>query len=125
MRPPAPPFPFVQEGHTRGAQHPFPLATPLCTHRQGASEGKQGQAAPSRGAPFARQGAHEASRLPTCRAAGPVPSPCAHVYRTRTVAFVPEMPEEFLQEDDVRAFGSMTQEHYDAWRHIEASFPSA
>ncbi|KAH9011981.1 hypothetical protein EDB83DRAFT_2530140 [Lactarius deliciosus] len=40
------------------------------------------------------------------------------------VAFVPEMPEEFLEEDDVRAFGSMTQEHYDAWRHIEASFPS-
>jgi hypothetical protein len=34
------------------------------------------------------------------------------------------MPEEFLEEDDVRAFGSMTQEHYDAWRHIEASFPS-
>ncbi|KAH9072765.1 hypothetical protein EDB83DRAFT_2516541 [Lactarius deliciosus] len=30
------------------------------------------------------------------------------------------MPEEFLEEDDVRAFGSMTQEHYDTWRHIEA-----
>ncbi|KAH9040866.1 hypothetical protein EDB83DRAFT_2524198 [Lactarius deliciosus] len=44
--------------------------------------------------------------------------------RTPGVAFVPEMPEEFLEEDDVRAFGSMTQEHYDAWRHIEASFPS-
>ncbi|KAH9048643.1 hypothetical protein EDB83DRAFT_2317391 [Lactarius deliciosus] len=41
-----------------------------------------------------------------------------------SVAFVPEMPEEFLEEDDIRAFGSMTQEHYDAWRHIKASFPS-
>ncbi|KAH9055102.1 hypothetical protein EDB83DRAFT_2521293 [Lactarius deliciosus] len=29
------------------------------------------------------------------------------------------MPEEFLEEDDACAFGSMTQEHYDAWRHIE------
>ncbi|KAH9164756.1 hypothetical protein EDB89DRAFT_1911941 [Lactarius sanguifluus] len=41
------------------------------------------------------------------------------------VAFTPEMPEEFLQEDDVHAFGAMTQEHWEAWRHIEASFPSS
>ncbi|KAH9011182.1 hypothetical protein EDB83DRAFT_2530416 [Lactarius deliciosus] len=46
------------------------------------------------------------------------------IWDTLTVTFVPEMPEEFLEEDDVRAFGSMTQEHYDAWRHIEASFLS-
>ncbi|KAH9079538.1 hypothetical protein EDB83DRAFT_2514036 [Lactarius deliciosus] len=49
---------------------------------------------------------------------------CQNYPQAILVAFVPEMPEEFLEEDDVRAFGSMTQEHYDAWRHIEASFPS-
>ncbi|KAH9023033.1 hypothetical protein EDB83DRAFT_2320212 [Lactarius deliciosus] len=37
-----------------------------------------------------------------------------------SVAFVPEMPEEFLQEDDVHAFGAMTREHWEAWRHIES-----
>ncbi|KAH9167252.1 hypothetical protein EDB89DRAFT_1910168 [Lactarius sanguifluus] len=36
------------------------------------------------------------------------------------VAFTPEMPEEFLQGDEVRVFGAMTQEHWEAWRHIEA-----
>ncbi|KAH8998724.1 hypothetical protein EDB83DRAFT_2534075 [Lactarius deliciosus] len=45
-------------------------------------------------------------------------------YVALLVAFVPEMPEGFLQEDDTRAFGAMTQEHYEAWRHIEASFLS-
>ncbi|KAH8979224.1 hypothetical protein EDB86DRAFT_2836073 [Lactarius hatsudake] len=39
-----------------------------------------------------------------------------------TVAYGREMPEEFCDGDEVRAFGTGTEEHWRAWRHIEACF---
>ncbi|KAH8980439.1 hypothetical protein EDB86DRAFT_2835330 [Lactarius hatsudake] len=39
-----------------------------------------------------------------------------------SVAFGREMPEEFCDGDEVRAFGAGTEEHWRVWRHIEASF---
>ncbi|KAH8977748.1 hypothetical protein EDB86DRAFT_3091503 [Lactarius hatsudake] len=39
-----------------------------------------------------------------------------------SVAYGREMPEEFCNGDEVRAFGAGTEEHWRAWRHIEASF---
>ncbi|KAH9016898.1 hypothetical protein EDB85DRAFT_1897897 [Lactarius pseudohatsudake] len=57
---------------------PLPLVRAASFTRKG---GMRGQAAPSRGAPFAREWAHEAK---TCGAAGPARSPCARVHRART-----------------------------------------
>ncbi|KAH8985490.1 hypothetical protein EDB86DRAFT_3083472 [Lactarius hatsudake] len=41
---------------------------------------------------------------------------------TEHVTYGREMPEEFCDGDEVRAFGAGTEEHWRAWRHIEASF---
>ncbi|KAH9037715.1 hypothetical protein EDB84DRAFT_1560544 [Lactarius hengduanensis] len=77
-----PPFPFARKGRARGARHPLPLGRAAPYARTG---GTRGQAAPSRGAPFAREGVHEATRLPTCRAAGPAPSVCPRSPRLHPV----------------------------------------
>ncbi|KAH8988698.1 hypothetical protein EDB83DRAFT_2325627 [Lactarius deliciosus] len=69
--PPGPPFPFARKGRARGA-------------RVRVDSGMRGQAASSHAAPFTREGAHEATRFPMCRAAGPARSPCARVHRART-----------------------------------------
>ncbi|KAH8981519.1 hypothetical protein EDB86DRAFT_2834839 [Lactarius hatsudake] len=43
-------------------------------------------------------------------------------WKERNVAYGREMPEEFCDEDEVRMFSAGTEEHWRAWRHIEASF---
>ncbi|KAH9066120.1 hypothetical protein EDB83DRAFT_2315114 [Lactarius deliciosus] len=73
---------LVPHSRERGAyEGPHPLDRTAPYARTG---GTRGQAAPSCGAPFAWEGAHKATRLPMCRAAGPARSRCARVHRART-----------------------------------------
>ncbi|KAH9024448.1 hypothetical protein EDB83DRAFT_2320068 [Lactarius deliciosus] len=74
------PVPHSRERGAYEGPHPLDHAAPYA--RTG---GTRGQAAPSCGAPFAQEGAHEATRLPMCRAAGPARSRCARVHHARTL----------------------------------------
>ncbi|KAH9042901.1 hypothetical protein EDB83DRAFT_2318077 [Lactarius deliciosus] len=70
------PGPSLPHSRGRGAQDTAPLSASPPPLSLPPSRRVQGQAAPSRGAPFAREGAHEAkpSRLSMCRA-GPLSAP--------------------------------------------------